>query len=49
VTREELLRALLVERFGPLRDVIKERPRTTKPKVTAERRRVLVGAEGRKG
>lgn len=41
MTREELLRALTVERFGPV--PYRERPKKSKagPKVLAERRRVL--------
>ncbi len=39
VSRTELLRALLVERYGPLHEAIPERPDT--PQMKAWRRRLL--------
>lgn len=43
MTREELLRELLVERFGPAAETAKERPPT--PLEMTKRRLVLIGAE----
>lgn len=43
MTDEDLRRAMLLERYGPLREVLRERPPT--PEQLARRRRVLVGEE----